>query len=200
MSTNPVVKSDRVFHRLPEVLNPQEQSALLAAPNQKAPTGLRNYCLLLLYLNLGLRVNESVTLKVNDIDWLSGKLTVRDGKGGKDRVLWLSESDLASLQQWRSVRPAVSPFLFCTLAGAHLNDRYIRDMVKRYSKRAGISKDAHPHTLRHTFATDLLRDTKNIRLVQKALGHASLATTMIYTHIVDDQLESALKSFRSSPR
>ncbi|MDD5466150.1 MAG: tyrosine-type recombinase/integrase, partial [Candidatus Omnitrophica bacterium] len=104
--------------------------------------------------------------------------------------------DLAHLQQWRSIRPPGGPHLFCTLAGGRLSDRYVRDMVKRYARRAGIDKDVHPHTLRHTFATDLLKETKNIRLVQRALGHVSLSTTMIYTHIVDDQLEAALKNFR----
>mgnify|MGYP001314732759 CR=1 FL=1 len=88
-----------------------------------------------------------------------------------------------------------------TLKGSQLNDRYLRQMVKRYAEKAGIlsdDKDVHPHTLRHTFATDLLRKTKNIRLVQKALGHSHLSTTEIYTHIVDDEMEEALKSFRST--
>ena len=71
-------------------------------------------------------------------------------------------------------------------------------MVKRYAKKAGINKDISPHTLRHTFATDLLRETKNIRLVQKALGHSDISTTMVYTHIVDEELEGALKNLRSS--
>jgi integrase/recombinase XerD len=69
-------------------------------------------------------------------------------------------------------------------------------MVKRYAARAGIEKDIHPHTLRHSFATDLYRQTANIRLAQKALGHANLATTQIYTHIVDEELEGALRSLR----
>ena len=69
-------------------------------------------------------------------------------------------------------------------------------MVKRRAKRIGIKKDVHPHLLRHTFATDLLRSTKNIRLVQKALGHTSLSSTMIYTHVYDEELEEALKYFR----
>ena len=69
-------------------------------------------------------------------------------------------------------------------------------MVKRYATRAGIEKDIHPHTLRHSFATDLYRRTTNIRLTQKALGHSNLATTQIYTHIVDEELEGALRSFR----
>jgi len=69
-------------------------------------------------------------------------------------------------------------------------------MVKRLGVKAGIQKDIHPHTLRHSFATDIYRDTSNIRLTQKALGHANLATTQIYTHIVDEELEEAMKSFR----
>jgi integrase/recombinase XerD len=71
-------------------------------------------------------------------------------------------------------------------------------MVKRYARKAGIAKDIHPHSLRHSFATDFLRETHNIRLVQKALGHANLATTQIYTHIVDEKLEAALKLFRQA--
>ena len=69
-------------------------------------------------------------------------------------------------------------------------------MVKRMVARAGIEKDIHPHSLRHTFATDLYRKTKNLRITQKALGHSNIATTEIYTHIVDDELENALKSLR----
>lgn len=196
MGTKTVLSECGRIGRLPDVLNQQEQSALLLIPNRNAPTGLRNFCLLSVFLNLGLRVSEALSLRVNDIDWLSGKTTIRDGKGGRDRILWLSEEDLAHLQQWRSIRPPGGPHLFCTLAGGRLSDRYVRDMVKRYARRAGIDKDVHPHTLRHTFATDLLKETKNIRLVQRALGHVSLSTTMIYTHIVDDQLEAALKNFR----
>ena len=82
--------------------------------------------------------------------------------------------------------------------GNKMNPRYIQDMVKRYSQKSGINKDISPHTLRHTFATDLLRETKNIRLVQKALGHSDISTTMVYTHIVDEELEGALKNLRSS--
>ncbi len=77
-----------------------------------------------------------------------------------------------------------------------MSDRYVREFVKRYAVKAGIKKGVHPHTLRHSFATDLLRDAKNIRLVQKALGHVSISTTLIYTHIVDEQLEQAFRSFR----
>lgn len=185
--------------RLPEVLSIEEQGKLLSAPNKKAPTGLRNYCIMLLAANLGLRVSEIISLRLQDIDWRSGKLSISQSKFGRGRTLWIAESDLEQLGKWREARPAGAKRIFCTLAGAALSDRYIRGMVKRYARRAGIQKDVHPHTLRHTFATDLLRETKNIRLVQKALGHASLSTTMIYTHIVDDELESSLKNLRVKP-
>jgi len=182
--------------RLPEVLNAQEQEALLSAPNKKAPTGLRNYCMLLVFLNTGLRVSEALTLKVDNIDWKTGKLFVRAGKGNRDRILWLKDDDLVLLGSWLNIRPVASEYLFSTLKGGRMNDRYVRDFVKRYGLKKKIVKDVHPHTLRHSFATDLLRNTNNIRLVQKALGHVSISTTMIYTHIVDEQLELALKGFR----
>ncbi len=153
--------------------------------------------MLCIFLNLGLRVSEALTLGIDDLDWNSGKVVVT-GKGGRERVLWLSDRDLSTLKRWRSARKCDSKYLFCTLKGGKLSDRYVRDFVKRYALKAGIKKDIHPHTLRHSFATDLLRDTKNIRLVQKALGHVSISTTMIYTHIVDDQLETALKCFRNN--
>lgn len=182
--------------RLPEVLTEEERKALLAQPNPKAPTGLRNLCIMRMMLGAGLRVSEVVNLRVRDIDWMSGKLMVRQGKGKKDRTLWLGEGDMELLRRWREKRKVESEVLFTTLAGRKLNDRYIREFVDRLAKKAGIDKDIHPHTLRHSFATDLYRDTKNIRLVQKALGHSDLSTTMIYTHIVDEELEEALRFFR----
>ena len=90
--------------------------------------------------------------------------------------------------------------VFTTLAGQSVSSRYVQQMMKRYAAKAGIEKNIHPHTLRHTFATDLHRMSRNIRLVQKALGHADLSTTMIYTHVYDEELEDTLKSFRTSAR
>ena len=137
-------------------------------------------------------------IKTRDIDWSSGKLMVRQGKGKKDRSSWIGEEDLALLQRWviKKARLPESAWLFTTRDGKLIDTRYLRFMVKRLAKKAGISKDVHPHTLRHTFATDLYRQTKNLRLTQKALGHSQISSTMIYTHIVDDEMEEALKTFR----
>jgi len=191
----------RKGRKLPEVLTGEEQKALLSQPNPRYPTGERNRLLMRLMLDAGLRVSEALALRWEHIDLMSGKLMVREGKGAKDRTLWLGEDNLELLRYWRERQAKeVSghpEHVFTTLKGRPLHSSYVRRMVKRLAKKAGITKDISPHTLRHTFATDLYRETKNIRLVQKALGHSSLSTTMIYTHIVDEELEGAMKNFRS---
>jgi len=92
--------------------------------------------------------------------------------------VWVNEDDLDILRKWREIKPD-SELLFSTLKGCKINDRYLRKMIKRRAKKEGITQDVHPHLLHHTFATDLLRGTKNIRLVQKALGHADLSTVLL---------------------
>lgn len=187
--------------KLPEVLTEDERKALLEQPNPRYPTGERNHLLMRVMLDVGLRLSEATGLRWKDIDLMTGKLMVRQGKGAKDRTLWLAEDDIELLGNWRERQAEevgrVPEYVFTTLKGTKVRNRYVQAMVERYAAKAGLNKDISPHTLRHTFATDLYRDTKNIRLVQKALGHSDLSTTMIYTHIVDEELEGALKSFRT---
>lgn len=101
------------------------------------------------------------------------------------------------IKQWLQRRPE-SPWLFSTRNGGPINTRYLREMIKRKATRAEITEPERvtPHVLRHTFATDLYRETHNLILAQKALGHANLATTSIYTHVVDDELEQAMRRGR----
>jgi site-specific recombinase XerD len=145
-------------------------------------------------LEAGLRAGELVALKPERLDMLTCRLVVREGKGAKDRVLWISDDLRDLIGLWLARRP-VSPWLFPTSKGAQLDTRYLRTMVKQYAVKARIpeAERVSPHVLRHTFATDLLRSTKNIRLVQKALGHSDVSTTMIYTHVFDEELEEALR-------
>ncbi len=186
--------------RLPEVLTEEEQQALLAIPNSRYPTGQRNQAMLRFMLDTGLRVGEVTALRWRDLDLLSGRVEVRFGKGSRDRILWVNDRALGLLQAWRQRQVGLASGqveqVFSTIKGKPLSTRYVQAMVKRYRERAGLQKQITPHSLRHTFATDLLRETGNIRLVQKALGHSSLANTQIYTHIVDSQLEGALREFR----
>lgn len=130
---------------------------------------------------------------------MSGKLMVREGKGAKDRTLWLGEDLLEELREWIGRRPE-SDWLLPTQKGTKVATSHLRRSVKRYARKADIDEveRVSPHTLRHTFATELYRDTGNIRLVQKALWHADLSTTMIYTHIVDEELETAMKGLAST--
>ena len=193
--THPTPRRGR---KLPTVLTEEERVALLQQPNQHTATGLRNACLLTVMLDAGLRAAEVLHVHIHNVDWKHGKILVKQGKGKKDRVLWLNESAMERLRQWKTTRKRKTDRLFTTHQGKPIYTSYLRAMVKRYARQAKIFKDVHPHTLRHTFATDLYRSTKNIRLTQKALGHSDLSTTMIYTHLVDDELEEALKSFRTS--
>jgi len=183
--------------RMPTILDARERAALLAVPNIRCPSGLRNRCILSVMVNAGLRCAEALALRGRDIDWDTGRLTVVNGKGGRSRVVWLNQSDLALLGALRETLQDRAGALFRTSGGSRVDARYVRRMVKRYARRAGIvDKDVHPHVLRHTFATDLYRRTKNLRLVQKALGHASITTTQIYTHVVDEELEREMVALR----
>lgn len=187
-------------HRIPQVLTEEERTALLKAPNPRYPTGERNRVLVGLMLNTGLRVSEAVALRWRHLDLNTGRLHVVEGKGAKDRIVWLGEGDLDALRSWRQrqTQEVGEPpaHVFTTLEGGQLSRRYVHAMVQRYAKRAGIAWNVHPHTLRHTFATDLLRQCGNVELVRRALGHANLSTTQVYVHLVDTDLEAALKSFR----
>jgi integrase/recombinase XerD len=188
--------------KLPTVLTEDEQEQLLQQANPRYPTGKRNQTMIRLMLNTGLRLAEVTALKWRDLNLTTGKLMVRQGKGHKDRTLWVAEADIDRLRKWRERQAAecvgIYKHVFTTLEGTPLGHRYVQRMVKRYAAKAGIEKNVHPHTLRHSFATDLYRETSKIRLVQKALGHSNLATTQIYTHIVDEELEDAMKSFRQT--
>ena len=196
------MKGRRPPRRIPEVLDPKEQARILGELERSdSLSALRNLALVRLLLNAGLRAREARELKIKYLDFGTGKLKVR-GKGRKERIVWLSAEDLALVRAWLDRRPSrkQSPsgdLIFTSLDGSRpVNDRWLRRMVKRVAEQAGIVKDIHPHSLRHTFATDLLRSTKNLRLVQKALGHSNIETTTIYAHIVDDELESAMKELR----
>ncbi len=184
--------------KLPVVLSEDERERLLQQPNPRYPTGERNLAMIHLMLNVGLRLSEATALRWNDLDLLTGKLLVKEGKGAKDRSLWLGEGDIDRLGAWRTRQADLcqSEHVFSTLEGTRISNRYVQAMLRRYVKRAKIEKNITPHTLRHTFATDLYAETLKIRLVQKVLGHSDLSTTMIYTHVFDPEVEDALKSFR----
>jgi integrase/recombinase XerD len=180
--------------KLPKVLESHEQAALLGAFNTRYDSALKNLCMVRLMMEAGLRVSEVCNLKPRNLEMMSCKLTIIQGKGSKDRVLWVSESLRDLIGEWLQRRPE-SEWLFPTNTGAQTDTRSVRRMMSTYGGKVGIDKEkCHPHTLRHTFATNLYAKTKNIVLTQKALGHSDVSTTMIYTHLVDGELEASMKA------
>ena len=184
--------------KLPKILTEAETDRLLAQPNQRYFGPHRDYLFMRLMLKAGLRASEATALQPEHLDLMSGKFAVREGKGAKDRTLWVGEEILEELREWmdrRSGEVESSGFLLPTRKGTEVATSHLRRSVKRYAQKASVEEVGRvsPHTLRHTFATRLYRETGNIRLTQKALGHSDLSTTMIYTHVVDEELEGAMK-------
>lgn len=183
---------------IPKVLTEKEQQDLLDQLNTRYQSPHRNLVMLRLMLDTGLRAGEVVALRPEHLDLETGRLVVREGKGAKDRTLWFSDEVAELLEEWLGRRPE-SDYVFPTRDGGQMSTRYLRKMVKRLAREADVAEAERvsPHTLRHTFATDLYRETSNLRMVQKALGHADLSTTQIYTHIVDEELEEEMKGLRA---
>lgn len=178
---------------LPKRLTREEAAALLAQPNRRAPTGIRDLALLRVYYRCGLRCSEALDLRGRDVHLARNELRVNAGKGDKDRVVWMDTTTAAILERWRDHpdRPR-SEWFFCTLKGERMSDSHVRHMVARRGAKAGIEIRVHPHQLRHSFASELLEEGYTISAVQKLLGHERLDTTQIYLHLVDEQLRDDL--------
>lgn len=166
-----------------EVLTPGEARSILAQCSLNAPTGIRNRALLTVMYRGGLRISEALALKPSDVDYARGSVRVLHGKGDRSRVVGLDDGALAVIQRWADRRRELGirgRVLFCTLAGGPLSDRYVRDMLNRKARDAGIEKRVHPHGLRHTHAAELVAEGVPVNVIQKQLGHAWLATTDVY--------------------
>ncbi len=174
----------------PEVYTPEEMDALLKTCSRRAPTGVRNKALLVVGYRAGLRISEALALRPSDVDLKEGHVYVRHGKGprskcGKPRKVGLDAQACAIVEQWMAVRKGLagvkrSSPLFCTLDGGPMKDAYVRAMLGRYGKRAGIEKRLHFHGLRHTYAWELCKEGVPVATIQRLLGHASLETTAVY--------------------
>jgi site-specific recombinase XerD len=184
---------------LPKVLTLQQAAALLDQPTSSR-TPLRDAAILELMYSAGLRVGEAVSLDVQDLDLENCQLRVI-GKGNKERVAFFGqtcrEALLRYLQQER-VQPTEGQPLFTNAQGRRLTARTVQNIVKRWARRAGLSPDVSPHTLRHSFATHLLDGGADLKTVQQLLGHENLSTTQIYTHVSIDRLRQAIEE--SHPR
>lgn len=185
--------------RLPKVLTQEEAQAILGEFNTRYRGPHRHRVMIRVMLEAGLRSGEVVALKKDHLDLYDAKITVREGKGAKDRVVWINSDLRDEIAEWLGREDlAESDYLFPTRTGKKMDTSTLRRAVKRAAREADVSESdrVSPHTFRHTYATELYRRTGNLRLVQENLGHASIETTELYTHLVDSEREEAGRAFR----
>jgi site-specific recombinase XerD len=194
-STSTASSSSRPRRRPPEVLSEPEAIALIRACSPRAPTGIRNRALIAMLWRSGLRISEALALELRDVDLEQGTIRIRHGKGDKSRTVGVDEQTAALLARWLDRRRRLSPGarspIFCTLHGGRLDSSYVRHLLPRLARRAGIDRRVHAHGLRHTYAAELAREKTPINVIRDALGHTSLAVTDRYlrdvapTHVID---------------
>jgi site-specific recombinase XerD len=196
----------RAEARVPKVLNEEQLERLFDVQNLNKKSGIRDRAILEVLFSTGLRVSELVKLDVNDINLKTGEFAVV-GKGRKVRTVYLGDSAKEWIRRYLSTRHDEFAPLFLRYSGKKMDEgdidgeslrltaRSVQRLVKKYTLRAGIAVDATPHTLRHTFATGLLREGADLRSVQELLGHSNVSTTQIYTHITSKQLKDVHKKF-----
>ncbi len=198
------VELARVKRKQVTFLSRDELEALFAQPDTNTKIGLRDRTILELLFSGGLRVSELVALNKDHVSTKRREFTVR-GKGQKDRPIFMSEAAAQWIDDYLKIRTDSSPALFIRYGGAkeqdtsgnflRLTPRSIQRIIAHYAKLAGITKKVSPHTLRHSFATDLLMNGADIRSVQTMLGHSDISTTQIYTHVTDTHLKEVHKKF-----
>lgn len=205
----PADKIELARTRRPQVtfLTPEEVARLASQPKLDSLNGLRDRAILELLFSSGLRISELVALDRDHVNLKRREFMVR-GKGQKDRPVFISVDAASWIEKYLEKRQDNVKPLFIRYSGNkkvdlsgnyhRLTARSIQRMVARYARLAGITKHVSPHTLRHSFATDLLMNGADLRSVQAMLGHSNIATTQIYTHVTDPHLKQVHEKFHSS--
>ena len=188
-----------------KVLFKEDLEALLDAPDENSKVGKRDRAILRLFFSTGLRLSELRSLNRNDLNFKTREISVR-GKRGKVRLVFLSDPAVASIKNYLDVRlDNLDPLFLNNHEKANtalppgeefrLSANGIYRMVKKYALKAGIMNNPSPHTLRHSFATDLLRNGADLRSIQELLGHKDLSTTQVYTHVTNPRLKEVHEKF-----
>ncbi len=175
------IKIPKKERKLPEVLTKDEVKKLIESADNK-----KSQLMIKMLYSSGLRVSELVNLKVEDMNLSEKTGWVRSGKGSKDRIFSISEALAKELQEYIEARKENK---YCFSKEKPLTTRNVQKIISYTKNKAGMSKKVTPHTLRHSFATHLLENGVDIRLIQAMLGHASISTTQIYTHISGEQIK-----------
>lgn len=186
-AANPVdgVRAPKAEKRLPETLSPDEAVRLVSFTDD-SPEGLRDRAIFELLYSSGFRVSELTSLDIDSIDFATQEARVT-GKGNKTRIVPVGQHAITALQRWLEIRATMKggtgPALFLSKQGKRLSVRVIQNRIKIRATQQGISLDLHPHMLRHSFASHVLQSSGDLRAVQEMLGHVSIASTQVYTHL-----------------
>ncbi len=194
LKTDPssALKPPRLAKTLPSVMSEAEVQALLDAPDPESILGFRDRTMIELMYASGLRVSELVGLGLSQVNWNMGALRFT-GKGGRERIVPFGEMAREMLEAYvGKVRPKLArretDAVFLSRLGRAISRQMVWIMIRRYANQAGIAKEISPHTVRHSFATHLMNHGADMRSLQMMLGHASLSTTQIYTHVAKQRL------------
>jgi len=188
-----LIESPKIGRKLPVNLSEQDVEKLLNAPDCTTPQGKRDKTILELLYATGLRISELTDLKLNQVDMTRGIIRVL-GKGGKERIIPIGETALTWLKSYIDservdlVTHDDNLFIFLSNRGRQISRKFCWTMIVGYSKKSLKDKTISPHSLRHAFATHLLNHGADLRSVQMLLGHTSLSTTQIYTHVAKERL------------
>ncbi|AMV61566.1 Tyrosine recombinase XerD [Pediococcus damnosus] len=202
ITADPMLKIDtpKSAHHLPQVLSSKEIEAILRVPDTNKPLGIRDRTLLEVMYATGLRVSETVNLKLDDLRLEMGLISTI-GKGDKQRIMPIGDVAIHWLTVYLSgarkqlLRGQDCPFVFLNNHGKQLTRQGIWKNLKAIVKKAGITKNVTPHTLRHSFATTLLENGADLRTVQELLGHSDISTTQIYTHVTKKHLTEVYNKY-----
>ena len=186
-----LVTNPKIEKKLPNYINYQDLEVLFSIPDCSSPLGLRNRLILELLYSCGVRVSELVNIKLSDIDFSNNRSLIL-GKGSKERYVLYGKicQDLLNdyIDNSRPLLNKNSEYLLLNKFGNKITDRAIRMIIDDIVKKSSLKLNISPHTLRHTFATHLLNEGANLKIVQELLGHENIATTGIYTHVSNERL------------
>jgi integrase/recombinase XerD len=191
----------KLSRKLPDVLSVVEIDQLMAAIDLSKPEGIRSKAIIEVLYGCGLRVSELISLKISNIHAEAAYVLI-DGKGSKQRIVPIGQVALKHLDIYitevrnkQKIKPHMEDFVFLNKFGASLSRISVFTMIKALAQQAGINKSISPHTFRHSFATHLIEGGADLRAVQAMLGHVSITTTEIYTHLDREYLHEVIRSF-----
>lgn len=197
INNNPfkMIRNPKLAKRLPNFLNNLQIEDLINIYDYSNPTNIRNHLIIELLYSTGIRVSELVNIKIKDINFFDNSIKIL-GKGNKERIVLFGDYAKDVLKIYLNearptfVKKTATDFLILNCFGTQITTRAIENIIKDCNENLALKNKVTPHTIRHTFATDLLNNGADIKTVQELLGHSSLSTTQVYTHITNERLKS----------